>query len=1081
MVITLLIVTSGLIIGLNNVVTNPAPVKTQLIQLQPASETLASISDSYILTEPLPSLTRGPRLDEIEYNDEPANATRIFSHPVDLKGEINPKTDQDWYKVKLSVRSDGVDNLSIRFPPSSINPNPLTGDTNHYLYISIYGAFDINQDNKINLDTELFFMNMTRYRIGLTTTSALFINSYSNEYYYIKFETDGGLANYHYRLNYNSYSFGESNQYIKYAHALTTPATERVEMDSDTYDWFVKKKTIIPSDAVGLNFSVTVEFKNSGSKSAVTLKDGTTVYFVTVLHMLVYHEGNVISNEPEFPWQFRDHIRLSRHGYTKLQKEIEYSDVITLPTELFKWTYVGFFVESYAINPAFPETKLYPAIPEMVEYASETFCEYKLDDCEVEPVKRPELSAVSVISTTTRKIFGRTYDDYIYTVRYAQEDNNPPISTQISIFGPQGEIRESMTFYKREIGVDDIYRDYYKIIFSGLLLGEGDNHVFQFHFKDRNAYANGTIEVGKSWHGPFISNNIRPYVRPSAPSTLKLNEDDETTYFDLNNIFEDADLKEELNFTLADPAGGLKDRVWTKSYSDSILDIEIVNETRLKIDLKPNANGDVLILLNVTDKKHYYLDPPFEFTINVLPVNDPPQIIQYFSHIIMYEDIVNSKITLYEHFVDLVDNQALTFRVENNQFINVTIDSASNVRLTPAPNWYGTEYIDFFASDGVSEVMDFLKVIVRPVNDVPNLPVSPIIELWEDDWWNFTINASDAGDNESVLISHNLTHIFPELALRPSRFGYTFDNVTGYLTLKITNSMVGEFSWNISAVDVNNELNFTLVTLIINNINDPPVPTISYPEPGDRFLTTDKISFRGDGYDPDSVLVDSSFIWYLQTPTGISKLGTGRQLQPQLYENGTHSILLSVHDEEFLINTSITIHVFSINQDLDSDGDGIPDYWENLYDFNIHDPHDAEDDPDADTFSNWEEYKGDTDPFDPNSMPEKHISKEKAADQGEVSLTYGLGILVVLILGIIILLFIIRSRVKKRKAAADKEGAPGSTDGIIGMTPGAGFGTGKFKTPKVVCHVCGKSMTVMTLNRPVVITCTDCGNRGAFY
>ena len=52
---------------------------------------------------------------------------------------------------------------------------------------------------------------------------------------------------------------------------------------------------------------------------------------------------------------------------------------------------------------------------------------------------------------------------------------------------------------------------------------------------------------------------------------------------------------------------------------------------------------------------------------------------------------------------------------------------------------------------------------------------------------------------------------------------------------------------------------------------------------------------------------------------------------------------------------------------FDSDGDGMPDEWENLHGLNPFDPSDADDDPDGDGLTNLEEYGYGTDPNDPDT------------------------------------------------------------------------------------------------------------------
>lgn len=57
-------------------------------------------------------------------------------------------------------------------------------------------------------------------------------------------------------------------------------------------------------------------------------------------------------------------------------------------------------------------------------------------------------------------------------------------------------------------------------------------------------------------------------------------------------------------------------------------------------------------------------------------------------------------------------------------------------------------------------------------------------------------------------------------------------------------------------------------------------------------------------------------------------------------------------------------------QDLDSDGDGIPDEWELANGMNPNDPGDIDGDLDGDGYTNREEYEAGTDPQDPASHPD---------------------------------------------------------------------------------------------------------------
>jgi hypothetical protein len=71
---------------------------------------------------------------------------------------------------------------------------------------------------------------------------------------------------------------------------------------------------------------------------------------------------------------------------------------------------------------------------------------------------------------------------------------------------------------------------------------------------------------------------------------------------------------------------------------------------------------------------------------------------------------------------------------------------------------------------------------------------------------------------------------------------------------------------------------------------------------------------------------------------------------------------------------------------IDTDGDGLPDTWENLYGFDPYNPADAALDSDGDGLTNLQEYQLGTDPRDPASGLRLHIAR--AADGTHVVLSF---------------------------------------------------------------------------------------------
>jgi hypothetical protein len=65
-------------------------------------------------------------------------------------------------------------------------------------------------------------------------------------------------------------------------------------------------------------------------------------------------------------------------------------------------------------------------------------------------------------------------------------------------------------------------------------------------------------------------------------------------------------------------------------------------------------------------------------------------------------------------------------------------------------------------------------------------------------------------------------------------------------------------------------------------------------------------------------------------------------------------------------------NVCSVDKNLDSDGDGMPDWWEDKYNLQKLDPSDADKDQDKDGYTNLEEYENQTDPNSPDEGGKNH-------------------------------------------------------------------------------------------------------------
>ena len=161
---------------------------------------------------------------------------------------------------------------------------------------------------------------------------------------------------------------------------------------------------------------------------------------------------------------------------------------------------------------------------------------------------------------------------------------------------------------------------------------------------------------------------------------------------------------------------------------------------------------------------------------------------------------------------------------------------------------------------------------------------------------------------------------------------------------------------------------WTLSTLYSVWINTRPVAMIRSPVDNQQFMIDELFTLDGsDSYDIDQDRNNLKFEWY----EGTRLLGTGMILDNvRLSILGFHVITLYVSDpvhrldeetgEDSRTNTTVRIEIIQtvFSKDVDSDGDGMDDYWEDFYGLDPFDPSDAHLDYDMDGFTNLQEYRG---------------------------------------------------------------------------------------------------------------------------
>ena len=290
--------------------------------------------------------------------------------------------------------------------------------------------------------------------------------------------------------------------------------------------------------------------------------------------------------------------------------------------------------------------------------------------------------------------------------------------------------------------------------------------------------------------------------------------------------------------------------------------------------------------------------------------NLPPQIGEIFDSYEMYEDMpVILEKKLFDMFIDLdYDNLIFTAMGQEHLQVEITQENGT-IKLTPDINWFGTEYITFFANDSSPiEAKQTVEIIVHPTNDLPKIiQIGDNIisedssdlgyEIYQNELFQIKIVVDDPdGDVERGMIKY----IFNKTKSN----NFYFQNSEKKLIFQPNNVDVGMHYIKISITD-NNETPAVYIyhNIWINvlNVNDPPSVTITAPQSGSEFLVTDNITFTCTAEDPDLLIPTEHEIFSYQWTTNKTlpdEVGTQREIMvpDHILPPGYYTITVMVED-----------------------------------------------------------------------------------------------------------------------------------------------------------------------------------------
>lgn len=414
--------------------------------------------------------------------------------------------------------------------------------------------------------------------------------------------------------------------------------------------------------------------------------------------------------------------------------------------------------------------------------------------------------------------------------------------------------------------------------------------------------------------------------------------------------------------------------------------------------------GEYWVSITVTDDDDGFSER--YFTITVFNTNDPP--------IIDTEDKITIKEDEYYEVkysaTDCDFGDSLIWEMETNAGWLQWDDENIKLFGTPRNEDVGIHWVKINVSDGnlgFDEHAFTLTVI--NTNDAPTINNSPADLSFYEDTIYYGLNINDwfkdiDGDSLTYRYEGNQNILVSILE-------------NGSIQLVPTLNWNGKETLTFCGKDgLSKEVSDTITATILP-VNDPPGDVeILMPGNNKEIYKGETLDFESACDDPDIIYGDVLIFNWSSNITGV--LGEGETLNDILLDVGEHLITLKVMDKDGEASIAF-IHVSVLDVDvskIDSDGDGIPDAWEEKHGLNPSDPSDGNKDPDNDGVTNIKEYQKGTDPKDADTDNDGHNDGEDdypldptrwRQERGESKQDDNTWVIITSILVIIVIVFVI--------------------------------------------------------------------------
>jgi hypothetical protein len=333
-----------------------------------------------------------------------------------------------------------------------------------------------------------------------------------------------------------------------------------------------------------------------------------------------------------------------------------------------------------------------------------------------------------------------------------------------------------------------------------------------------------------------------------------------------------------------------------------------------------------------------------------------------------------------------VDDVMYYKQVKNHTFINLTVNKTLNLTLI----WDSTEY-GVWKFDG--EWVAGIKIITNSTHpdsnsynnsyallgkrvkivaserDPPEITLlKPSGRFEQGKPVEILVRVTDASGLKSVTVTitdpQNTEYSYSMISQLNDRYQYIFNETM----------LLGIYRVKVTAVDASVNQSTNTVTGQFSIVGDTTPPTIDYVGVAPQIqLTNIEVTITCVTSDPVCINKVQMTLTFPDGHTEIEDLSEtsteGKYEYTTKYnELGFYEFFVTSEDTAENTKKSETKEFWITNDLDDTDSDGMPDWWEEKYGFDPYDPTDAENDEDDDGVTNIEEYKGDTNPLEPQTF-----------------------------------------------------------------------------------------------------------------